>query len=332
MKILTFPYLPKLQHYKNRNPPWLKAYAALLGPKFVSPREDAAVVAYAKAVWELSDYAKLLLPYLEQLAARHQPENQLPYNTGWIAGELAILQFAQRPRMLAATLDELIAVGLAEALDVTSIRSARHSPLARASAPLDSSLAVDLPREGSGEGVRPVGDLEAELPVEIRDLSEEMRIAVGHYDLAAQKAGWPDVRRATLLAAQEEFDAVTAEMRHLDPDFSWLVCFGRAAEQPFIADVPGIGFEWFIRRESQSPNRLNALKVWDYAFVSRRERNGGGDGGGTRSFGDFRDSDADFSNPRRGRSGYVLRWRCEAGDRSAPINRQCAFTFAGGRA
>ena len=301
MKILTFPYLHKLQHYTKRNPPWLKNYAAVLGPKFVSPREDAEVVAYAKLVWELSDHAKLLLQQLELLASRQDPVNQLPYNLGWIAAELAGLACAQRPRMLAALLDELLAVALAESLDVTSITTARHLPLARASAPLDSSGTLSLPGEGCGEGPDGRRSLDDELPADLRGVSPDLLLAVERYGIAATKAGWPGVRQALLRDMQDEFESMTERMKALDVDFDWLICFHRATEQAFIAGIPGFGFEWFLRCESKAPHRPNALKVWDYAFVSRREMQAD-----RNQFGDFRDTDQDFS---RSRSGYVLRWR-----------------------
>lgn len=135
MKVLSLCYWKLLQHYSHINPPWIKAYAALLGPNAVAKRERGEVVKYARAVWALKDLSKLVYFYLELLASRH--DNKLPYNLGWLAHELSILKVAQSQRSLDACLDDVLDVGLAEVLDVTAFGSARQSPLSTLSS-LDS--------------------------------------------------------------------------------------------------------------------------------------------------------------------------------------------------
>ncbi len=283
MKVLTLPYLPLLQHYSKINPPWLKAYASLLGPNAVSKRERDEVVRYSKAVWALSDQAKLFYFYLELLASRH--ENKLPHNVGWLAHELSILKLSQSLRSLAKCLDEALDVGLAVAQDVTSIAFSRQSPLCS----LNLSESLEGTGEGSGERAP-----EEELPEHLR-ISRELYVAVEHYDLAAARGGWPPVRATVLRDLAEQFDRVSEEMLVHDETFDWLLCFGRAVEQPFLARIPTFGFEWFLKRDRET-RKLNALKVWDRAFAPARAETA--------------DEISGLSGRRR--SGYVLRWPVES--------------------
>jgi hypothetical protein len=314
MKVLHLRYAAKLQHYKDRNVPWLKMYTAILGTHAITPRTDKEVVAYAQAVWALSDMAKLVLPYLEALGSRQTPINQIPYQMGWIAHELRILNLSSQPRVLSRAVHEIIDQGLAECLDITSIHESRL--------PLSFSEGVSLGSDlggGAGEGPS-IGDIEREAP-DWAKVSPELLLAVEHYELAMRKApSWPAVRRGVLRDLGRYFAEADGKVRDLEPEFDWLICFARATEQGMVAEIPGFGLEWFFRTESNGA-RLNALKVWDYGFESREEKKAR-----QGRHGDWRDGDSDFARS----NGYVVRMEPSntAVRRFVRSDEQVSFAFA----
>lgn len=75
MNFLSIKNWGKYQHYKNRNPIWIKLYTRLL---------DADDVTF----WKLSDASKLLYVLTLLLASRH--ENRIPYDVDWLKPRLGI--------------------------------------------------------------------------------------------------------------------------------------------------------------------------------------------------------------------------------------------------
>lgn len=261
----------RLQHFKDRRPPWIKAYVDRLDPK----------TPYGAKYWSLSKDAKLLLPIMELLASTHEPPGLIPNEPGWLAYELRMLGFSAR--QMSKLISELQSTRLVELISVAEEQTAfsdisfdsrfpKNDPNSDISSPYsvvsESLYASSSP---TGEGVQGEG-LAAELPPHLR-ISPALALAVEHYRLAAARAGWPGIRDTSLRRIEQKFLEVDAELRREVEDFDWLVCFGRGVEQPFITTISSFNFEWFLRREF-SGTRLNALKVWDQLF---REKPGGDD-------------------------------------------------------
>jgi len=257
MNFLRIVDWSRRQHFKDRRPPWIKAYVDRLDSR---TRDGAAFS-------QLSRDAMLLFSLLEMLASQQDQPGLVPDEAGWIAYELRLLRLTSR--QISKLISELKSVRLVESISVSESQSdidfgvsvPLARPFARASGLSGLSVSSSSGEEGSGEE----GD---ERPAQFR-VAWPLLTAVEHYRLAAERAKWPGIRDSSLRRVEAKFMDVDAAIKSEEPGFDWLVCFGRGVEQPFIATISSFGFEWFLRREF-SGTRFNALKVWDGAFRDRR--------------------------------------------------------------
>lgn len=198
VKFFYFPNAPAHQHYRDRNPPWIKLYKG-------STREDRMV--------GLQDASKLLAPFLESLASERN--GVLPYD----------VDFLRMSLQLKNTLDESV---LAELEDVGIIAVSPSYQLAskelaecyqNASKLLDSEYRVLTTKKINKKTAKEVvfGSQESpfsEKPVRsntTRNPSKAGDSGLGgappnwEADFAVLWAVWPAARRGTKKTAEKQY-------------------------------------------------------------------------------------------------------------------------------
>jgi hypothetical protein len=163
MRYLAVKNFEKFQHYKDRRPPWIKFYGAVL--------DDYAFV-------QLSDAARSHLMLIWQVAATHS--NRIPYDTKYIAQAIK-----SRSRI---NLDELIASGflIEVAQDASDVLASEPENASAALAECQQDASENGARHPARARPRPRGEAEAEAELQTETETASTPLARDEAEVARQ--------------------------------------------------------------------------------------------------------------------------------------------------